>query len=42
MRNVIMPDVAAVEDGDGLGEVEIEKAEGREGPLLIIEAVDQC
>lgn len=36
-----MPNVAAIEDGDGLGEVEVEKAEGRESPLLIIKAVDQ-
>ena len=35
-----MPIVAAVEDGDGPGEVEVEKAEGRESPLLIIETVN--
>lgn len=36
-----MPIVAAVEDGNGFGEVEVEKAEGRESPLLIVETVDQ-
>jgi hypothetical protein len=37
-----MPIIAAVEDSDGLGEVEVEEAEGRESPFLIIETIDAC
>lgn len=36
-----MPIVTAIENGEGFGEVEVEKAEGRESPLLIVETVDQ-
>jgi hypothetical protein len=37
-----MPIIAAVEDSNGLGEVEVEKAERRESPLLIIKTIDAC
>lgn len=36
-----MPVVAAVEDGDRLEDVEVEEVEGGEGPLLVVEAIDQ-
>lgn len=36
-----MPVIAAVEDCDGFGEIEVEEAEGWEGPLLIVETVYQ-
>lgn len=34
-----MPVVAAVEDGEGLGEVEVEEFVGGEGPFAKVEAV---
>lgn len=40
LREIVVPGVAAVEDGEGLGDVEVEEAERRKGPLLVVETVD--
>ena len=40
LREVVVPGVAAVEDGEGLREVVVEEAEGREGPGAVVEAID--
>lgn len=42
MGEVIVPVVLAVEDGEGLGDVEVEEAEGWEGPGLVVVAVNVC
>ena len=39
LREVVVPGIAAVEDGQRLRDVEIEKAEGRKGPLVVVNAV---
>ena len=40
MREVVVPGIAAVEDGEGLRDVEVEEAEGWESPLVVVEAVN--
>lgn len=37
-----MPGVATVEDSEGLRDVEVEEAEGWQGPLLIVDAINEC
>lgn len=36
-----MPIVAAIEDGERLCNVKVEKSQRWEGPLLVVEAIDQ-
>lgn len=37
-----MPGIATVEDGERLRDVEIEEAERWQGPLLVVDAIDEC
>lgn len=39
LSQVVMPVVAAVEDCEGLGDVEVEEAVGWEGPFLVVAAI---
>jgi len=37
-----MPGIATVEDSEGLRDVKVEEAEGWQGPLLVVDAIDEC
>lgn len=41
LREIVMPRVAAVEDRERLGNVEVEEAERWESPLMVVEAIDE-
>lgn len=36
-----MPIIAAIEDGEGLCDVIVEKSQRGKGPLLVVETIDQ-
>jgi len=37
-----MPGIATIEDSEGLRNVEVEEAEGWQGPLLVVDEIDEC
>ena len=41
LGNVVVPRVATIEDGKGLGQIEVEEAKGRKSPLAVIQTVDE-
>lgn len=41
LKQIVVPVIAAVEDGDRLRDVEVKKSQRGEGPLVVIHAVDQ-